>query len=38
MPTEKVCLKCHIESPDSPFNKPFDFATYYAKVTHVAKK
>jgi hypothetical protein len=34
MPTEKVCLKCHVASEDSPFDKPFDFATYNAKITH----
>jgi len=38
LPTKEVCLKCHIPSPDSPFDKPFNFDTYYAKVTHVAAK
>jgi ribosomal protein L40E len=36
-PTKEVCLKCHAQSADNPFNKPFDFATYITKVTHPAK-
>ena len=32
IPDEKTCVKCH--NSESPTFKSFDFATYYAKITH----
>jgi len=33
VPTEKTCLQCHIQE-GNPFYKPFDFATFDAKIAH----
>ena len=35
-PTQKVCEQCH--NKDNPFYKPFDFATYSAKIAHPKPK
>ena len=34
--TQKVCEKCH--NKENPFHKPFDFATYSAKIAHPKPK
>ena len=36
LPDEAVCKKCH--NPESPNYKPFDFATYSAKIAHPRPK
>ncbi len=33
LPTQEVCVKCH-KKEGNPFYKPFDFATYSAKIAH----
>ena len=35
---EKMCLGCHADNPDNPFNKPFNFDESWAKINHGKKK